>query len=154
MKFKNNKGYVGIDASMSLIILLIIVPTLVGMIYNVNKTNNLIDRKTQAISIAVNTIETAKGIEIADLTSEEVITELKQIYPAIDETDSTLTIDDKDTYKIEVEIKDYADTEEAEQRETETGIEIQSGKVKIVKVIVTFKSGKDIEKIELTTVTK
>ena len=46
MNLKNNKGYVGIDASIAVLILLIIIPTIAGMIYNVNKTNNLIDRKS------------------------------------------------------------------------------------------------------------
>lgn len=166
MKFKNNKGYVGIDASIAVLVLLIIVPTLVGMIYNVNKTNSFIDRKTEAISIAVNTIESAKGILVADLTSEKVkeelsavdsyadlisdITDSEEVDTSLDKKVLTLT-KDENTYKIAIEVQDYASTKEAEDKETATGVKVESGKVKIVKVKVTFKSGEEEEHIELST---
>ena len=166
MKLKNNKGYVGIDASIAVLILLILVPTIVGMIYNSNKTKNLIDRKTQAINIAVNTIEAMKGIGvdvINDPTKNipyELKTSLGNIYTLNEDEILTsepgennvntisgisLTKDDN-TYKITVTIQDYADTTEGK---TESA---QSGYVKIVKAIVEYKSGKDIKNVELSTV--
>ena len=146
MNLKNNKGYVAVDASIAILILLIMVPTIVGMIYNVNKTNNYIDRKTEAISIAVNTIEAAKGIDVGSLNLDAVKQELKsKIYTDLDETEMTLT-KDENTYKIEVRITDYADTDDGR------AISAQSGYVKEVKVIVTFKSGQQLKNIELNTV--
>ena len=146
MNLKNNKGYVGIDASIAVLVLLIIVPTLVGMIYNVNKTNNFIDRKTEAISIAVNTIEVAKGIEVSVLDTDTVIQDLKDnIYTELDTTEMTLT-KDNNTYKIEVDIQDYADTTEG------TAQSATSGYVKIVNVTVTYRAGKQEKNIELNTV--
>ena len=162
MKLKNNKGYVGIDASIAILVLLIIVPTLAGMIYNVNKSNNLIDRKTEAISIAVNTIEAMKGIGIFDINdsnfNETVLTtSLSSLY-TLDGNPTTEVVDniksikgitltkDKNTYQIQVDIQDYADTKEGKAKS------VPLGKVKIVNVTVTFKSGKQTENIELSTV--
>ena len=39
MKIKNNKGFVGVDTSIAIIILLIFIPTITAMIYNINKEN-------------------------------------------------------------------------------------------------------------------
>ena len=153
MNLKNNKGYVGVDASIAVLILLIIIPTITGLIFNVNRTNNLIDRKTEAVSIAVNTIESAKGVEVAELTSEKVKGELEGIYTISDITETDVTSDkkvltttkDNNTYKIEVQIQDYANTTEGIAQAASTG------KVKIVEVIVTYKEGKEQKNIELST---
>lgn len=146
MNFKNNKGYVGIDASIAILVLLIIIPTVAGMIYNVNKTNNLIERKTEALSIAVNTIETAKGIGVETLDKETVIKELKNnIYTELDTTELTLTKDDN-TYKIEIVIQDYAETDEGISQSAISGL------TKIINVKVIFKSGEEQKNVELNTV--
>lgn len=153
MNLKNNKGYVGVDASIAVLILLIIIPTITGLIFNVNRTNNLIDRKTEAVSIAVNTIESAKGVAVAELTSEKVKGELEGIYTISDITETDVTSDkkvltttkDNNTYKIEVQIQDYANTTEGIAQAASTG------KVKIVEVIVTYKEGKEQKNIELST---
>ena len=67
------------------------------MIYNVNKTNNELDRKTEAISIAINTIEAVKGIGVNVINDENfdentLVSEL----PYIMSTDETPTITDTD----------------------------------------------------------
>lgn len=143
MNFRKNKGYVGIDASLGVLILLIMVPTLVGMIYNVKKTNNFIDRKAEAISIAVNTIETAKGIDnLEDVTQEEIGDTLEEIYGTyFNNTDFTITKNDV-TYKIEIDIKDYSEIDTT----------AESNIVKTVTATVIFKSGKEQKSIDLSTV--
>lgn len=173
MKLKNNRGYVAIDASIAVLVLLIIVPTIAGMIYNVNKTNNLIERKNEAISIAINTIETVKGIGVHGDINETVIKDkLSEIYTfAEDNTftseninDEATEFDDKinsiqgtltkdeNTYKIQIHIQDYANTQEAIDKKNNTGIEVIDELIKIVKVKVTFKSGNQQKDIELNTV--
>ena len=164
MNLKNNKGYVGIDAAIAVLVLLIIIPTIVGMIYNVNKTNSFVDRKTEAISIAINTIEAIKGIGIDGINDENfnetvVTAKLEELYVLTDDdTPTSETVDtvntikgitltkDENTYKIQVDIQDYADTI------TDGTVTVESGKVKIVNVTVTFRAGKQEEKIELSTV--
>ena len=145
MNFKKNKGYVAVDASIAIIVLMIIIPTIAGMIYNVNTTNNFIDRKTEAISIAVNTIEAVKGIYITELNNEKIIDVVQGVYSNLDENELTLE-KDNNTYKLDIEIQDYADTTEGKAKSA------ISGKVKVVKVIVTFKSDKQENNVELNTV--
>ena len=176
MKLKNNKGYVGIDASIAVLVLLIIVPTIAGLIYNVNKSNNLIDRKSEAISIAVNTIETIKGIGVSSFNADSfdetiIVTRLNNIYTeeinshlnsdektVTTETDGTKTIDGlilekgENTYTIKIQIQDYANTQAAQDRENATGVEVKSECVKQIKVIVGFRTGKQQKDIELNTV--
>lgn len=153
MKVKSNKGYVGMDVGIAILVLLVLVPTIAGMIYNVNKTNSLIDRKTEAISIAVNTIESAKGELVEDLTSEKVKEQLIDIYTDCiisDITDPTETTDKKvltvtkgeNTYRIQIEIQDYSKLNRL----------AEENKVKIATVIVEFKSGKEQKEINLNTV--
>lgn len=148
MNLKSNKGYVGIDASIAVLVLLILIPTITGMIYNVNKTNNLIDRKTEALSIAINTIETAKGLGLEALGKENVIQDLKDdLYSELDiEEENVTLIKNENTYKIEIDIQDYADTEEGKAQSAIEGVS------KIINVKVIFKSGKEQKNIELSTV--
>ena len=149
MNFKKNKGYVAVDAALAVFILVIMIPTKTGMIYNINKNNKSIDRKTEAISIAVNTLEVAKGIGIegmktktSDSIATDVITNLQnQLYSGLSITDGTLE-KDSNTYKIEVTVEDYADTH----------TDATNDLVKTVKVIVTYKVGNKEENIELNTV--
>lgn len=165
MNFRKNKGYVGVDASIAVLILLIIVPTLVGMIYNLNKTNSFIDRKTEAISIAVNTIEILKGIGINGLNDEGfdetvVTTEMSRLYTLTDDDIPTIEVGEnninsikgitlnknENTYKITIDIQDYANTEEGEAKSA------YSNKVKIVTATVGFRSGNQEKNIVLSTV--
>ena len=141
MKIKNNKGYVGVDVSISILILLIIIPTLTGMIYNVKKTKNGIDRKSQAINIAINSIEAIKGLGIDEATKEKTLDKIKEIYPGFDTVQETLVINNN-TYKIEINIQDYTDTDDG------NAIGATEGIVKIAKVIVSYKSGS----VDLSTV--
>ena len=84
MNFKNNKGYVVVDATIAVIILMILIPVLMGMVYRVNLTNHETKIKAEVINILVNTIETAKGIELENLTEEKVINKLQDTYTISD----------------------------------------------------------------------
>ena len=91
MKLKDNKGYVGIDISISLIVLIILVPAIMAIVFTISSTRLTTKLKTEASNIAVNVVESAKGIDLDQLTktSEEasnaeviaaVLTELENIY--------------------------------------------------------------------------
>jgi len=75
MNLRNNKGYVMTDASIAIIILLILVPTIMGMIYSLNASRRTTETKAQAVNIAVNVIETAKGMEMSDELDGQAILE-------------------------------------------------------------------------------
>ena len=60
MKLRNNNGFTGIDVSIALIVLLIFIPMLFEIIYNLKKVNQSVNRESTALDIAVNVIEDTK----------------------------------------------------------------------------------------------
>lgn len=70
-KLKKNDGFSGIDISIATIIILIFIPTIFGIVYNTQKTNKSIERKTNAIDIATNIIEIVKTENYEDISNEE-----------------------------------------------------------------------------------
>lgn len=123
MNLKNNKGYVMTDISIAVIILLILVPVIMGILYNVNSARNSSNVKSVALNIVTNSLEAAKGI---DMDSEDfigaVLMEVKSIYDAnsnkekdteIDKENGIATIYLKNaSYQLLVEVEDYADDKE------------------------------------------
>lgn len=67
MKLKNNKGFTGIDISVSIIIILIFIPTVFSLVYEIQLARVNVERKRQAIEIATEIFETAKGMNFDDL---------------------------------------------------------------------------------------
>ena len=63
MNLKNNKGFVGVDISIAILLLVIIVPTITGMIFNINKSRNGTKRQAQATNIITNAMEISKIVE-------------------------------------------------------------------------------------------
>lgn len=60
MKLRNNNGFTGIDLSIALIVLLIFIPVLFEIIYNLKKVNQSVDRESTALNIAVEVLEKNK----------------------------------------------------------------------------------------------
>ena len=164
MKLKNNKGYVITDVSISIIILLILVPVIMGMVYKTETTKRATESKAEAINIAVNTLEAAKGIGVTDLVDtvvdENVITAKKLIFEKIKEdvynekisfeennTQSAVINDTKGSYMILLEITDFATSEDASE-------DVRPNIVKTVKVTVRYKVNGEEKEINLSTVLK
>lgn len=70
-RLKKNKGFTGIDISISVIIILIFIPTIFGIVYNIQKTNESVQRKTNAVGIATNIIEIIKKESYDDISEDE-----------------------------------------------------------------------------------
>lgn len=147
MKIKNNKGFVGVDTSIAIIILLIFIPTITAMIYNINKENKNVERKSKALNFAVNVMETAKGIGMKDLTLENMEKEITNLYSTeiqqnSNTTDGIINISKDDVnYNLTITIQDYNEIDDT----------VAQNKAKQVKVIVTYLSGGKEQKIELST---
>ena len=94
--YKKNKGYIATDALIAIMIILIIIPTLTGMIYNISKTENAINRKTQAINIAVNAMEVAKGLYVKDLEKGKILETLNNmnLYEKKIDNDGIITLNE------------------------------------------------------------
>lgn len=160
MNFKNNKGYVITDVSISIIILLILIPVIMGMVYKVNTTKRATESKAEAINILVNTLEAAKGIGVTDLVDSGETTEKKLIFEKIkediykekisfeeNETESAIVDTDKGKYLLSLEVVDFADSDDSP-------VGVQRNVVKIVKADVKYRANGKDEELNISTVLK
>ena len=144
MNLKNNKGYVSVDISIAVIVLLILVPTIMGIVFSINHAQNTSDIKTGAVNIAVNTIEASKTIDLSKSDADnqvEILNKLSDdVYKGQIDISTTPAVITTNTafYKLEVNVTDYK------------GDNI----VKTVKAIVTYKAGNKEESIDLSAVVK
>ena len=96
MNLKNRKGYLGIDVSIALLIMIVLIPMITAITFNINKTNNTLQRKSQAVNIATNIMECAKIAFSEEEESEEAylsalkdeIETIYEIVPANNESSS------------------------------------------------------------------
>lgn len=149
MNLKNNKGYVITDVSIAIIILLIFIPVIMGMVYGIDTSKLSTEIKSEAINIAINTIEAAKGLPIEEVTQSNVLTEVSNM-----EAFETYTISNKDTktiietnkasYELEVNVVDY----------NTSNNNADPNLVKTVTATVTYKVKGTEKNIELSTVVK
>jgi len=155
MEFRNNKGYVMTDMSIAVIILLILVPTIMGLVYNIGINKRATESKSEAINIAVNAIEAAKGISLEDLNEQKILEFLdtnNEIYHYTF-TDKNFvnkegTIEtEKASYKLLINVEDFANNENAPENVTPNVI-------KTVKATVNYRLRGEDQEIELSTVVK
>ena len=148
MNLKNNKGYVITDVSIGVIILLILVPVIMGLIYGINTSKLSAEVKTEAISIAVNTVEAAKGLPMEEVTQGGVLTAVSNMDTYKNKatiTGTTAVIEtNKASYKLEVNVQDY----------NEINNNANPNVVKTVIAKVTYKVKGEEKNIELSTVVK
>ncbi len=160
MNLKNNKGYVITDVSISIIILLILIPVIMGMVYKVNTTKRATESKAEAINILVNTLEAAKGIGVTDLVDSGETTAKKLIFEKIkediykekisfeeNESESAIVDTDKGKYLLSMEIVDFADSENST-------VDVQRNVVKIVKAKIEYRINGKNEELNISTVLK
>lgn len=72
MNLRKNKGFTGIDISITMLIILIFIPTIFGISYNIQKTNHSIERESEAIDIMVLYLENAKSQNFDDIQEENI----------------------------------------------------------------------------------
>ena len=155
MNLRKNKGYVGVDDSIAVLVLLIIIPTVTGMVYNMNKTNSSVKRKTEAINIAVNTLEVSKGMDVLQLSDNTAILDnvnkiynnklenLQEITSSQNHKETATFIKDDITYMITIEVEDYKPQNEGASDENKI--------VKTVTAHVKYKVGDKEKSIDLST---
>ena len=161
MNLRDNKGFVGIDISMAVIIVLVMVPTIMGIIFFINSSQNVTKVKDGALNIATNAIELAKGIDLTanetenetadQINEDEIFTGLMGIY---NNTNSSMTINSETrvavitvndaSYQLQVTVTDY---HEEDENATE-------GVVKTVAVSVTYKVRGEEKTMNISTVVK
>ena len=129
MNFKSEKGATGIDITIAIIIIGLFIGLIVSLMYGINKSSKDIERKTEATNYAISEIEKLKAEDFDTLES-------KQTSGYIDGT----------PYYKTIKVVDYADLEENQGEDKERGV------VKKVTVEISYKSGKEDKKVELSTV--
>ena len=72
MNFRNEKGYTGIDISVSVVILFIFVSIISMMIYQMNSSSKEVQLKTDATYLAINEIENIKNQGIDEYIGKSV----------------------------------------------------------------------------------
>lgn len=129
MNLKSEKGVTGIDITISIIIIALFIGLIVSLMYGIKQSSKDIERKTQATNYAISEIEKLKAEDFETL-------EDKQTSGYIENT----------PYYKTIKVVDYADLEENLGEDKERGL------VKKVTVEISYKSGKEDKKVELSTV--
>ena len=144
---KQNKGFTGMDLSISIIVILISISIIATMIYNLYLTGSGIKRNVIATDYAINILETISATEYSkvtfenDNTLEGVLDTLLNTDGIYDSTTKTYTAITKgstsnydNNYKIEVFIEKYSDKFEKEKKQDY---------IKIITVKVHYTLGKN-----------
>ncbi len=153
MNFKSNKGVTGIDIVIAMLILMVTVPTMFGIAYNLTKDNNYGRRESYAVKIATEIIETAKATEFDEISfksgslfTEELDKNYKKTSKIDSETEEeiyeytyyTCEGNDKEHYQIQIGLLKKSDA--------------QQDLAKKIKVTVIYPVGNKEKEIDISTV--
>ena len=154
MNFKQNKGFVSVDIITAILLLVILVPIITAIGFNISKSNNGIKRKAEALNIATNAIEYGKILFIENDLSEvasdinefyidKIYENLRSQYTSEDgaTTGPIVTKKDDVLYRIEVTMQDKHEIDNS----------IEEDKEKILTIVVTYKLGSNTENVQLKT---
>lgn len=130
MNLREQKGFAGSDIIISVIILFIFVSLISTMFYNFNVSGKELERRSEAVNIAVSQIEQIK------------INGFSQLINGNDISCNKETIEGKEGYYKIITVEDYADTDETKQRDV----------VKKVNVKITYKFKNQEQNVELSTI--
>ena len=126
MNIKSEKGITGIDITISTLIITVFISLIGTLMYSSNINSQKIARRTEATDKAVNLIEEIKAENFEDVVEESGY------------------IDDTPYYK-EVTVEDYKTLKNNAE-------DIKEEMVKKVTVEVSYKEGKNTQKVKLSTI--
>lgn len=131
MNLKEEKGFTGIDISISAIIIIIFVSLITSFFYQATITSKRLERNATATNLCIEIIETLKSVDFNNLTKTTM---------TIDEVNaiSGRTIIIPNGYNTNIEIEDYND----------------ENLIKTLKVIVSYKQNTEVKTIKLETLIK
>ena len=127
---KSEKGFTGVDIAISVVILMVFVTVITSMFYNLTVASSRIERKTEATSIAIKTIETMKILEFDKLTEGMDLEDINNLISDKIEVPNGYTV------TVGVDNSTYPDV------------------IKIISVQVDYKLGKQDETINIETSVK
>lgn len=138
MKLKNNKGITGVDIAISTTIIIVFISFISALFYNVGTTSKKIERKTVATDFAINIIEAMKTSSFTNLEPTENAEKENFVDLTQEQINSLISKNIPDGYKISIYIEDYNN----------------ENIIKIIKVKVTYKIGKNTEDVTIETLVK
>ena len=130
MNLREQKGFAGSDIIISVIILFIFVSLISAMFYNFNISGREVERRSEAVNIAVSEIEQIK------------INGFSQLIDGNDISCEKKAVDGKEGYYKTITVEDYADTDTTKQKDV----------VKKVNVKITYKFKNQEQNVELSTI--
>lgn len=133
MKLKSEKGFTGIDITVAIIIITLFVSIISVVFYNFTKSSKAIERKTEATYIATDIIEKIKALDYDNV----IITDDTNIVDYKNNGEKIINVNISEGYTANIKVENYKQNED--------------DLVKMVTVTVSYKIGKEIEKVELTT---
>ncbi len=152
MNLKNNKGYTGVDISIAMIIILIFIPTIFGILYNIKKARTKTEREAFSLNIATDVLEIAKSLEYSEVVISEQESEFKRLlnnkYNILQISNNTANYSYSDYndvhYNIQVTVSNYypPGIEDDEKHDY----------VKQATVTVTYPTGNTTKSINISTV--
>ena len=139
MKIRSEKGFTGIDIAVSVVIMFIFISVVAMLVYQVNGTSKRIELKSDAIYIAINSIEQAKinGIEGYEGKTGKI------------ETDKEVS--GTQGYYRTITVKDYKEIVE-EEKGVAAAQNIEENVVKKVTVEISYQNGNTTETVDLSAV--
>ena len=129
MDLREQKGFAGSDIIISVIILFIFVSLISTMFYNFNISGKEVERRSEAVNIAVSEIEQIKINGFSQLINNDISCEKK-------------AVDGKDGYYKTITVEDYSETDTTKQKDV----------VKKVNVKITYKFKNQEQNVELSTI--
>ena len=161
MNLKNNRGYTGTDILIATLVIMIFLPTIVSLIYNIQKNQNQTERKTYALNLATNVLEIAKSSNISTMnTTDDVTVETNDFYNRLKESyelesedltqsENTLTFGTEDSsdnqYRVGIVIQDYKDYAITDLEDINQNI------IKKITVTVIYRAGNNTKNVEIST---
>lgn len=131
VNLREQKGFAGSDIIIAVIILFIFVSLITTMFYNFNTSSKEVERRSEAVDIAINEIEQIKSNGFGQLIDNNIQCTQE-------------AIEGKQGYYKTIVVQDYADTEEGTGKQRDI--------VKKVTVTITYKFKNQEQKVELSTI--
>lgn len=135
MKLKSEKGFTTADVVVAILIIVVFAGIIVTLYQNYVRVSKEVERKAQATNYAVELVEEIKQNSDQYFTEENEFEDRIVVY-------NNEPIEEDSAYSKTVIVEDYSLTNE----------EAAPGLVKTATVTVNYKSGENIESVELTTV--
>lgn len=156
MKFKSEKGFTGVDITVALIVILLLMSLISILFFNITKSSKSIDRRSEATHIATSVIEAVKSLNYDDVKVTNNETQITQQGKEIQYTSaSSVTVSlgqiDKieDGYTCIIKIENY--TPSSANTEITNKEKELNDLVKVVTVRVEYKLANEVKNVELTT---